>query len=244
MFTRLIYALIDPFSGELRYVGLSTRGLARAKEHWEPGRLERPHTHKQFWIRFLVKKRETPIIRVIQSWVSISDTDLAKAEMYWIKYFRAAGCPLTNLTGGGEGVWGGLMPEETRRKISSSMRGKRFSDQHRANISAVRKGKKIHPWSEERRARGVPHWSGQKHSVETRGKMSESARGRDDFESNLKKARRAACLVNKGSKHTKEHKDKISASLKGRVPWNKGKRLPEETKVKISVTLKKRKQGE
>lgn len=48
---------------------------------------------------------------------------------------------------------------------------------------------------------------------------------------------------------TKEHREKISNSLKGRIPWNKGKKLPshevsEETKKKISESQKGKKLSE
>jgi len=42
-------------------------------------------------------------------------------------------------------------------------------------------------------------------------------------------------------KFTKEHRQKISKALKGRIPWNKGGRHKEETKEKIRATLTGRK---
>ncbi len=41
--------------------------------------------------------------------------------------------------------------------------------------------------------------------------------------------------------HTQQSKDKISKTLKGRVPWNKGKKLSEETKEKMKQSALKRK---
>jgi len=42
--------------------------------------------------------------------------------------------------------------------------------------------------------------------------------------------------MKKGSKCSDEQRKKISASLKGNVPWNKGKHHSEETKMKMSLS--------
>lgn len=45
-------------------------------------------------------------------------------------------------------------------------------------------------------------------------------------------------VANKGIAKSKEHREKLSKSLKGRTPWNKGIICSEETKQKISDSLK------
>ena len=234
MYSRLIYALIDPFSGELRYIGLSTRGLSRPKEHWEPSRIRDCATHKCFWVRSIINKGLKPIIRVIQSWESISDKHLRGAEEYWICYFHQQGCRLTNTTGGGELYSGWSMSLEVREKISKARQGIKFSEQHKENISKAAKDRITPPWSKERCERGTPWLRGRKCSPETKLKMSEAQKGKKMSG----KARRALLLANIGSKHSEAHKQKIASALKGRIPWNKSKNISEETKEKISRARK------
>lgn len=65
-----------------------------------------------------------PCIEVLQE---VEDAEaLSKAERRWIAYFRDMGCPLTNLTDGGEGVWGRVNSPETRERMSRSARMKRY----------------------------------------------------------------------------------------------------------------------
>lgn len=67
-----------------------------------------------------------------------------------------------------------------------------------------------------------------KHSAESRQKMSDS----------LAKIRDKMSIIRKGAIHTTEHRNKISASLKGHPSWNKGIPMSEEAKEKIRQKLK------
>lgn len=51
----IIYGLIDPRNGQLRYIGLSAKGLERAREHMEPYYLKNDKSHKANWVRNLIK---------------------------------------------------------------------------------------------------------------------------------------------------------------------------------------------
>ena len=79
---------------------------------------------------------------------------------------------------------------ETRRKMSESHKGKKFSEEHRRKISEAKKGKFL---SEDTRKKMSESHKGKKFSEEHRRKMSES---------------------HKGKHLSEEHRRKISEALK------------------------------
>ena len=118
----IIYGLVDPRDGQLRYVGKSCSGLTRPKVHTEPRQL-RAHTHQASWLRSMGQK---PIVVVIHE---LPDVEILNdAERYWIAYFRAMGCSLTNATDGGDGLSHGFKHSlETRVRMSLSKMGNKNS---------------------------------------------------------------------------------------------------------------------
>lgn len=198
----VIYTLIDPVSMEIRYVGKSSSGKYRATTK---------HTHGRCgnWVASLDKLNKKPIVKYLQGWETIDKKELCNAEIYWIAYFRALGCPLTNLTDGGEG-WAGakhteefkknlaernrnrIITDETKQKISNSLIGNKMSADARAKMSKSRIGNK--------------HRLGKPHTPETLAKMSFSARNPSE------ETRQKMSKSQKGKKHTEETKAKISAA--------------------------------
>lgn len=120
MKTGFIYSLVDPHTGEIRYVGKTTQKLhTRLQAHLAPSKIL-AKTHKNSWIKSLSGSR--PLISMIQE---LDSSDLDSAEVYWIKFFREQGCPLTNLTDGGEGASPGRKNPQTpegRRRIAEFQR--------------------------------------------------------------------------------------------------------------------------
>jgi len=117
MCNNIIYALQDPRTFEIRYVGLTTKGLARPNEH-----LKRFTTKKvaKFpiykWIKKLDKLNLKPHILVIQEFNE--SKCLFDAEIYWISYFKNQGSPLLNCTSGGDGVRNMIVTDEFKKKVS------------------------------------------------------------------------------------------------------------------------------
>lgn len=99
---------------------------------------------------------------------------------------------------------------------------------------------------------GIPKFKGKSHSEETRLKISQKALGRDPtWFPPTEFAKRVGSLGGKGNKDkpkSKEHKDKISNSLKGKIRTeeskkkqsesNKGRVLTTETRKKLSELKK------
>ena len=126
--------------------------------------------------------------------------------------------------------WGKHHSEETKRKISNALKGRRLSEDHiqklrdrrpseetRRKLSESRKGEKNHNW-------------GKHFSEETKQKMSEAKKGEKNPQW--------------GKPLSEETKQKISESLKGEKNYLWGKHLPEETKRKLSEAHKGLMKGE
>lgn len=144
----LVYGLVDPRSGELRYVGKTSRPLeARVKQHLYAAVTEEK-THKAAWLRQLLASGLKPEAEVLE--VHETAAALDEAERHFIAYFRGIGCRLTNATDGGEGL--ANPSPETRQKMSRVHRGKVISPRHRERVSAAHRGKRL---SQEHRAKLV-----------------------------------------------------------------------------------------
>ena len=132
-----IYVLKDPRTGAIRYVGKTCKRLevrfwqhtGRASNLAATGWCAR-------WIRSLRGKGLLPLIEQIE----VCGADWAEREAFWIAHYRAAGCRLTNLTRGGEGVAGLVMTPDQRAKV----RAARQSPKWRSLIS----GKMRALWSD------------------------------------------------------------------------------------------------
>ncbi len=97
-----IYALCEPNSEIIRYIGLSTRGFKRIKDHWRSGYDKNPKklTKCKSWIRGIRLKKE--IFNVI--YLEYFDNDgnhVDKAEIKYIKQYKDLGYDIINHTDGG-----------------------------------------------------------------------------------------------------------------------------------------------
>jgi hypothetical protein len=150
--TGSIYALCDPVTEEIRYVGQTIRTKAkRLYRHMYEAKQRQTHVHR--WIMSLASE---PLFRVL---AVVPRSQLNKAERRWIAKLRQTGARLTNLTDGGEGLKGYVATAETCRKISIAKQGHTVSAAARKKIGDASRGRKA--------------------SDETRRKMSRSLRNRD-----------------------------------------------------------------
>ena len=150
-----IYGLTDPTTEELRYVGLTTRGMKRINEHIK---YQTPDSKSHYtnWMKSLQKKGLKPGWFVIEEHSDLCS--LAEAEDFWIQYFTSVGSSLVN---GQSGGYIGIPNEATRKKMSEAQKGRKVSKETRLKSSVARKGKKLKP-----------------HSAETKAKMSKIAKAR------------------------------------------------------------------
>ena len=126
----------DPITNEIRYIGLSTQGYRRISDHFYKFKLDKDNTYKGRWLKVLRQNNLLPKIRIIQEFKDISRQNLAECEKYWIKFHKDKGCPLTNLTDGGDGTsgskWG---PNHKRRTSPHPRQGKPWTEEQRQLIS-------------------------------------------------------------------------------------------------------------
>lgn len=113
----IVYALKDPRTQEIRYIGKSSIGLERPKKHKNISELKKK-THKSNWINSLISLGLMYEITILEE--CISEEHVMRQEMYWIKFHRELGTDLTNLTDGGEGNSGWNPSEEVRQNMSEA----------------------------------------------------------------------------------------------------------------------------
>lgn len=108
-----IYALCEPETGEIRYVGKANNLRRRMKQHLVNYDSEK--TPKAAWLSKLGATGRLPLLRVLEQ---VPIEDWPRAECDWIATLKAQGCNLTNLKNGGDGVPESYRasPEERQRR--------------------------------------------------------------------------------------------------------------------------------
>lgn len=98
----VLYALADPESGEIRYIGKTTSSLAsRLQSHLYRARRGKDGSPKGKWIERLIEKGGRPAIFKVEE---IGDTeDWAQRERACIRRHRDSGFNLLNVSDGGNG---------------------------------------------------------------------------------------------------------------------------------------------
>ena len=192
----VIYAVCDPTTGEIRYVGKTVQTLeARKSGH----RRCKENNHRANWFRKMYTTYAEPQYHILES-VPCTE-DWVEAEVFWIAYFRGLGARLLNSTVGGEGapgaVWSGESKEKQRQKAV------RYIDIHRENIKkaqASNVGRKQSPeWIANRNIHGavlkaIESNRGRKQSPEWIVNNTRAKTG-------LKRGPEAVCNLSTGAKH-------------------------------------------
>lgn len=135
----IVYALIDPRNGQLRYIGKSESGLERPREHGRPSTLrQNTNPHKCNWIRDLKRDGWEYEVEVLED----GPEDLNEAEIFWIGYFRMLGANLLNASTGGEsGTKGWKQSPETIEKRRQKLLGHEVPQERRDRIAASLAGR-------------------------------------------------------------------------------------------------------
>jgi hypothetical protein len=165
----LIYGLVDPRDGQLRYVGKSCQGLARPKQHGRPYELK-AYGHLPV-VRLAQKLVDAGLKFDIEVLEELSGKELApEAEQFWVGYFKMVGADLLNLTPGGDGApfgnrnrVGKKDSAETRARKSAAMMGRIFSEESCRKMSVAQMGNKKAIGNKSRL--GKPHDEGSRLAI-------------------------------------------------------------------------------
>lgn len=144
--TTFIYALIDPRTKEIRYIGKADNPTYRCMKHVYESLSAK--TLKANWVKSLLKEGKRPVVRIIDE---VLRSEWQAAEASYIEFYRSEGCILVNGTPGGEGVgsgednhmFGKPMPVEIRTRLSVARKGKKLSAEHRLKMSIAVKGRRL-----------------------------------------------------------------------------------------------------
>lgn len=211
----LVYALVDPRNGQRFYIGQSSIGMERPRQHTLSAGLKEStpkakHVNKllaigvEIGIEVLqyVRDPDEAVPPMMKFYTGEDDVGaLDDAEQRWIAFGRAAGWPLKNILDGGDGLRGLPRTPEHCAKISASRIGNQWSKgipktpEHRAKLSAALKGKE--------------------RSLEHAAKISAANRGKP--------------------KHTEEHKQKLRERWLGADNPTRGKKATPELRAKLSA---------
>ena len=133
-----IYALEDPETSEIRYIGLTATSLkARLGCHLSPSAMSHK-TYKNHWIKSLLKRGLKPKIILIDE-VPV-DQLRAVEKLSRSLYIAQIGARLTNLTDGGDGMLGYKHSPEVVERIRQQNLGRKMSEEAKQRISESKKG--------------------------------------------------------------------------------------------------------
>jgi hypothetical protein len=142
-----IYALVDPRTDKIRYVGKTTWPLAHRLRTHMADATAKPHTRRARWVNGLRAEALRPTIRALEV---VPTAEWETAERRWIR--RLAHCDLTNATEGGEvGGWGWQAGEECaharlteamvvdicERFAAGGVTQQQLADEHGVTIKAI-----------------------------------------------------------------------------------------------------------
>ena len=206
--TTFIYALCEPGTRTVRYIGKADDVPRRLRKHLNESARQKNHLGN--WLRAVLARGEKPALVILRE---VSYSLWKSAEKTYIRIARGLGKDLVNSTDGGEGI---TMTAEIRAKIGAAHLGRKLSTEVRAKMCIAQKGRTFSPearakMSATRLGRKSP-MLGRCHSPAARAKMSSSKIGRRASPEH--RARQSAAQL--GGSCSQETRKKIAAALTGR----------------------------
>jgi len=163
-----IYALCEPGTRTIRYIGKSDAPEVRFRNHLQEGKIW--GTHKNNWLISLGEK--VPDLIVLKK---VPSLEWEEWEQRYIRCALALGLNLTNLSRGGVGTFGRKCSDRTRKKLRDSGIGRITSLETKDKIRKALLGRKHSSEQNEKNRQGH---LGIKKSPETIKKMRLAALAR------------------------------------------------------------------
>lgn len=219
-----IYALVDPRTDAIRYVGKANDPEGRLKGGHLQGRKE-SNTRKRRWVEELSLSGLIPALKIIEECLM---RDWREREIFWIAEMRSRGVDLVNTADGGAGI--DCHSERTKKAKSRAMKGRKMPPGFGAKVSARCKGKKM---SAEARRNMCLAKTGEPLSAAHLGKLSAALSGRPIS----MKHRRALSIAKTGKLMTgKVARGVPRPWVRAKVSAGKlGKLSSDETKLALSA---------
>lgn len=115
-----IYALLDPDTNELKYVGQTLQGFNRIREHFyksnKRNKITNQLSRSKVWINKLKKQNKIFKVLYLEYFDNIDNLD--NSEIFWLDYFKFLGCDLLNDYLGGSPNRTKTWCKENRKLIS------------------------------------------------------------------------------------------------------------------------------
>lgn len=191
MKTTFIYALCEPGTRKVRYIGKTGRPKIRLREHMKDSK--KFDSHLGHWLKLLASQGSVPGMLILRE----VEGDGSDSEIRYIRICRGLGIRLVNSTTGGDGCpdpspetrkkmveshlgsknynFGKPMPEKQKALISVKNSGKIASVEARANMRAAKLGVRRSPEACAAVSAGMV---GRIVSEKTRGLISEALTGK------------------------------------------------------------------
>lgn len=229
-----IYALVDPRTGFIRYVGKTSCPLNRRLAGHINDSLRRRFQVPRFrWIGRLLNAGLRPEIVELEQCEDWQD-----AEQFWISYLRFVGCDLLNATAGGDGTHGHRHKPETKERQRLAAINRCLSTSEREKTGAAVSAALQRPEANARLRAAIKD----SHNTPEYRALA-SARWREVLSRPEVKAAQSA--YRKGRKFSEAHRHAISQAAKGRkmspahraklVAFHTGRKRSAETRAKISA---------
>lgn len=163
----VIYAISRSTTSEqFRYVGKTTQAPERRfRQHLLKNKLK---TAKDCWLLRVGLDGDTVRLTILET---CSPINANSREIYWIARLKTEGYSLLNGTEGGDG---GSPTQETRAKLSATLKGRVQTAEFKAKISAANRGKTL---TQNHRQKIAEALKGRKRPPETIEKMRAASLG-------------------------------------------------------------------